>query len=241
MRLATWGLLCGLGLGVGCLGSGGGGGSDGSDADADTDGDSDMDTDVDADTDVDTDADTDTDTGTGTGTDTGTGTGAGECPDPAAASVCGNDASIAMGYATGAGGGPTEGTLVVAVTHTAYSGASGGGYHWHETIPGADISGSGALYEIDMCLGAEMWSEDNGSFHLLVFLDTNGNAGGGYGVPLPDAGEPAGEMTLSFSCNAAGPMCNNIQLDCLDGPDCFSFSDDPCECVAGCAGAGICC
>jgi hypothetical protein len=207
---------------TGCLGSGGGSSGD-ADADMDVDADADVDADTDADADSDSDSDADTDADTDADAD-------GDCT-PTIASVCDNDASLVVGNATVAAGLPTNGTLIVQLSHTAYEGSVGGGFHTAMTPFAADLSGTGETFQVDMCGGGAMWSEDNGTFHLTAFLDLDGDAvpGDGFMTALPEPGEPAGEATVTFSCDGT-PTCQNLVLDCMDGPGCFNFGDESCTC-----------
>jgi hypothetical protein len=136
-------------------------------------------------------------------------------------SGCGNDNSVVRGVASLGGGidpNGMSGPLVVALSHDALGqGATGGIPHAERTIQGVDLSQGPAAFDLDMCAGGEMWSEENCSFHVNVFLDKNGD-------DQLQAGEPAGWTDVWISCQGEG-VCEGVTLDCLDGAACFSFAD----------------
>lgn len=154
-----------------------------------------------------------------------------ECGEPRA-SVCGSEAAIVRGQvrlSPDLETDVTEGTLVVVLTHEAYSGNIGGGYHI-DTRQTVDLAEGAAEFQFDMCEGGEMWTEENCDYSLLVMLDTNGNNNASN--YLPDPGEPATRYAgLQLSCDAESP-CLDIVLDCVDGPDCVTFtSPSTCTCA----------
>ena len=152
-----------------------------------------------------------------------------ECADPGP-SVCGNEASILRGtvrLAPGLKPKNTSGDLYIALAHESYAGGQGGGFHWDTTVNGADLSAGPVPFELDMCQGAAMWSEDNGSYGLVVVLDANGN--NGPHLLLPDEGEPSTRVPgLTVSCTGSSP-CLDVVLDCVDGDTCATFADEPCQ------------
>lgn len=161
-----------------------------------------------------------------------------ECDAPTT-STCGTEASLIRGtvrLGEGVSASGTHGTLVVALMHELYSGSAGGGYHTHVTVPDVDLSEGAASFELDMCRGGVMWSEDNCDYSLAVMLDINGNNTGS--SFLPDAGEPATRVgDLRLSCLDSSP-CLDIVLDCVDGASCVTFADDTsCACEANTCGS----
>lgn len=112
--------------------------------------------------------------------------------------------------------------------HEAYNGSQGGGYHFSHSMPRVDLT-EPVPFAFDMCLGGEMWTEENCRYSLQVILDQDGDQG-----PknvLPDRGEPATRVTeLRVSCTEE-PLCLDVVLDCTDGPTCASFTELPsCTC-----------
>lgn len=153
-----------------------------------------------------------------------------ECAEPRA-SVCGNEAAVVRGTVRldpALETEVTEGTLVVVLTHEAYSGNIGGGYHI-DTRQTVDLAEGPAEFQFDMCEGGEMWTEENCDYSLLVMVDTNGNNNASN--YLPDPGEPATRHAgLELSCEGESP-CLDIVLDCVDGSDCVTFtSTQTCTC-----------
>lgn len=164
------------------------------------------------------------------GDDTSTGSIAG-CDPPVTQSACGNPNSIVRGTATLPDGAPSSGTLLVALTHQYLGdGASGGIYHISTTIPAVDFSAGPVPFELDMCAGGEMWSEENCEFQISVALDANDNG-------VIDAGDPTGKQFVFVSCTGDNP-CLELSLDCTDGTSCVAFPD-PGYCA--CPGNGQVC
>lgn len=153
------------------------------------------------------------------------------CDPPVTQSACGNPNSIVRGTATVGDGAPTTGTLLVSLTHQYLGdGASGGIYHISTTIPAVDFSAGPVPFELDMCVGGEMWSEENCEFQISVTLDANGNG-------VIDAGDPTGKQFVFVSCTGDNP-CLELALDCTDGSSCVAFPD-PSYCA--CPGNGGTC
>jgi hypothetical protein len=145
-------------------------------------------------------------------------------------STCGDEASILRGTVRLADGftpSVTAGTLVVTLTHSAYAGDAGGGYHIQNTVPEVDLSKGPAEFELDMCDGGVMWSPDNGEYGLVAVIDgNNNNAGQSF---VPDVGEPATRYApIRMACGAASP-CLDIVLSCDKGLECIQFEDAPCQ------------
>jgi hypothetical protein len=95
-------------------------------------------------------------------------------------------------------------------------------------------------FALDMCEGGAMWSDTNCSYTVIAILDLNKDQSDQNA--LPDEGEPTGRaVDITFSCDGEAP-CVDIVLDCIDGPDCATFSDAECSCdPAGCSSiASIC-
>ena len=151
-----------------------------------------------------------------------------ECPAPGP-SVCDNEASMLRGtvrLAPGLSPKNTSGDLFIALAHETYAGNQGGGYHIHTLEQGVDLAAGPASFELDMCAGAAMWSEENGTYGLVVVLDANGNNGAH--LFLPDEGEPATRVAgLDVSCHGESP-CMDVVLDCVEGRSCVTFADEPC-------------
>ena len=154
-----------------------------------------------------------------------------ECADPGP-SACGNEASILRGtvrLAPGLKPKNTTGDLYIALAHEAYAGGQGGGFHWDTTVHDVDLSAGPVPFELDMCQGGEMWSEDNCSYGLVVVLDANGNNGAHWF--LPDEGEPSTRVPgLTVSCTGESP-CLDVVLDCVDGDTCVTFAEQACQCA----------
>ena len=177
------------------------------------------------------------DTGTSDDTDSGD---SGEddeltCEVPVLASACGNPSSIVRGQVSLGDITPTaaSGDLLLVMTHrTLGGGASGGVYQTHLKINNVDLAAGPMPFEIDMCAGAQMWSEDTCGYNLLVTLDTNGDATST--APMPDVGEAAGRHEFEISCRDDGP-CLDVVLDCVAGDSCLTFPDEAnCACGEEC-------
>lgn len=153
-----------------------------------------------------------------------------DCEAPQLQSSCGNPNSIIRGIATLPEGAIGD-ALVVSLAHQYLgSGASGGIPHTGTVIAGVDADSGAIAFELDMCTGGEMWSEENCEFQIAVTLDGNGNG-------LVDPGEPTGTTFVFVSCTGDNP-CLDLALDCVDGSACLGF-DDPAYC--GCPGNGQSC
>ncbi|MCO4771430.1 MAG: hypothetical protein KDA24_15460 [Deltaproteobacteria bacterium] len=126
------------------------------------------------------------------------------------------------------------GDLVVVLTHSNLGQAGVGGVvHISTTVADVDLAAGPVDWSMDMCLGGEMFSEENCSYNLIAILDRNGNNGPGNFVP--DEGELATRVgDVWVSCSAESP-CFTLELDCTDGADCVAFTDPGnCSCENGC-------
>jgi hypothetical protein len=154
-----------------------------------------------------------------------------DCPAPGP-SACGNEASVLRGtvrLAPALTPKNTSGDLFIALAHEAYGGGKGGGYHFHTIENGVDLAAGPVPFELDMCAGGEMWTEENCTYGLVVVLDGNGN--NGPHLFLPDEGEPAARVPeLTVSCTGESP-CLDVVLDCVDGDTCVSFAEQTCTCA----------
>lgn len=163
--------------------------------------------------------------------ESGTSGGASVCDPPLTQSACGNPNSIVRGTVTVGDGAPNTGPLLVSLTHQYLGdGASGGIAHFAGTIPDVDFAAGPVPFELDMCAGGEMWSEENCEFQIAVTLDANANG-------IVDAGDPTGTQFVFLSCTGDNP-CLELALDCTDGSSCLAFPD-PGYCA--CSGNGASC
>jgi hypothetical protein len=174
-----------------------------------------------------------------------------ECapPGPSNCSVP-NEASVIRGVARLAPGmappGGASGRLVIGLMHARFGKEENGGHpHWYDVIPDVDLAAGPVPFEIDMCDGdAEMWSEDNCEFNLVVVLDTNGNNGPAAGVLnlIPDPGEVGWHQVFDLSCKGTS-QCFDVRFDCLDGQACISYEDlGTCKCaVESCDSQSVAC
>ncbi len=147
-------------------------------------------------------------------------------------SVCGDEGSLVRGTVTLDPDlvlDDTTGDLFVALTHYRLgSGNQGGYYHMHTVVEDIDLADGAASFELDMCGGSAMWSEDNCEYNLIVALDQDGDMS--YSSLLPDEGEPATRVAgVELSCGDESP-CYEVVLDCVDGQSCVTF-DDPGACT----------
>jgi len=119
---------------------------------------------------------------------------------------------------------------MVALMHRRYGHSEHGGHpHWLERIPNVDLA-QPVPFQIDMCSGnAEMWSEENCEFNLIVVLDGNGNNTFETLNVAPDPGEPAALKVVELSCRGTSP-CLDVPLDCVDGVGCVAY-EPPGDCV----------
>jgi hypothetical protein len=108
----------------------------------------------------------------------------------------------------------------------------GGRLHAYKSIRVKDVSAGQVEFALDMCdLGTAMWSEENGSFHLVASLDENGNNDLDDATSnedavtrgTPDPGELTKMIDVDVSCNAPSP-CVALQLDCVDGAACTTIT-----------------
>ena len=147
-----------------------------------------------------------------------------EC-EPPGESACGNEGAIVRGVVALPPGheGPTEGTLFVAMAHEWLgNGALAGVPHAGGYRAEVDLADGPVPFEIDMCSGGAMWSEENCSYQVFAILDTDGDQGMGNLLPGPD--ELTGRVQdVSVSCHAES-ACHEIIMDCI-GPECLQFAD----------------
>jgi hypothetical protein len=155
------------------------------------------------------------------------------CAPPETESICGNEASIVRGRVRlGDGYAPevTEGNLIVAMTHlTLGNERDGGYYHFHTQVRNVDLADGPVEFELDMCQGGEMWSEDSCGYNLIAFLDTDKDGAGT--SPVPEEGEPSARVEFDISCRGDAP-CLDVPLDCEEGRPCVKF-DSPGNCECG--------
>ena len=109
--------------------------------------------------------------------------------------------------------------------------AIGGRLHANVNVPVDDVAAGQVAFAIDMCMyGAAMWSEENGTFHLVAILDENGNNDLNKATSnqdaitkaTADAGELVTMADVDVSCHAASP-CLDVTLDCADGTGCTTI------------------
>ncbi len=124
----------------------------------------------------------------------------------------------------------------------------GGRLHAYASMPiTQDNAAKGEVeFAIDMCgLGASMWSEDNGAFHLILILDEDGNNDIGTantnaealvaGTPGPN--ELVKMVDVDISCKT-GADCLDVKLDCT-GASCTKISPiKSCKAKPGCTSTG---
>jgi hypothetical protein len=150
------------------------------------------------------------------------------CAAPPAASKCGIEGSWVRGTAHfdpahfGAGAKPV---LRVSLRHsfTLFAGEEkiGGRLHAYKSIPIKNLASGSISFAIDMCMFGKMWSEENGSFNVVLHIDENGNNDiataqtneDAVTVATPDDGELAKIVKVDISCNAPSP-CVEATLDC---------------------------
>jgi hypothetical protein len=153
---------------------------------------------------------------------------------PPSPTSCGDEAASIRGAVrldpTGDWAGPTSGDLFIGLAHEWLGGGVTGGFpHVATIIPGVDLSLGPVEFELDMCDGGIMWSEDNCSYQLVAILDQNGNQSGQNWTP--DADELTGRVQdVELSCGGDSP-CMDLQLGCV-GPSCLTFTDPgQCQCA----------
>lgn len=109
--------------------------------------------------------------------------------------------------------------------------AIGGRLHAWASFPVDDPSKGELPFSIDMCgLGTAMWSEENGTFHLVLILDEDGNNDldeatsneNAITIGTPGANEQAKMVDVDVSCHAAS-ACLDVTLDCT-GPSCTTIT-----------------
>ena len=176
------------------------------------------------------------DTGTSDDTDSGDTELEFVCAPPTLASGCDNTSSIVRGQVSLGDITPTatSGDLLLVMTHRTFGqGAKGGVYRTHVKLDNVDLAAGPVPFELDMCDGGAMWSEDNCGYNLLVTLDTNNNATST--SPMPDPLEAATRHEFEISCRDDGP-CLDVVLDCTAGASCLAFADgETCECGEDCS------
>lgn len=108
----------------------------------------------------------------------------------------------------------------------------GGRLHAFTSVPVTDVSKGEVPFALDLCaFGTAMWSEENGTFHVILILDENDNndlskqRSNAESVPLgtPDKGELVKMVDVDVSCHAASP-CLEVTLDCADGDACTTIT-----------------
>ncbi|HVH47351.1 MAG TPA: hypothetical protein VM925_33680 [Labilithrix sp.] len=126
--------------------------------------------------------------------------------------------------------------------------AVGGRLHAWVNVPVTDPAKGEALFALDMCEQATMWSEENGTFHVVVILDEDDDNDLDQAVSLADSlaiGTPGPKelaklVDVDVSCHAPSP-CIEVNLDCT-GPACTRI--DPIQACTkktpGCGKSGFC-
>jgi hypothetical protein len=108
----------------------------------------------------------------------------------------------------------------------------GGRLHSFVSIPITDASAGKVPFAIDMCgLGTAMWSEENGTFHLVMSIDENGNNDlykattneNAITIATPDVGELTKRVDVDVSCHAPS-ACVDVALDCSSGATCTTIT-----------------
>ncbi len=88
-----------------------------------------------------------------------------------------------------------------------------------------DVAKGEVPFSVDMCdLGTAMWSEENGPFHLVLFIDENGNNDldtattneDAIVIGTPDITELQKRIDVTVSCHA-GAQCLDVNVDCTGG------------------------
>jgi hypothetical protein len=106
----------------------------------------------------------------------------------------------------------------------------GGRLHSYTNVK-VDPTKSEVHFAIDQCgLGTAMWSEENGTFHLVLTMDENGNNdldnassnADSIAIATPDATELQKMVDVEVSCHA-GPSCLDVTLDCT-GASCLAIT-----------------
>lgn len=106
----------------------------------------------------------------------------------------------------------------------------GGRLHAYSSFK-VDVSKGEIAFSVDMCdLGTAMWSEENGPFHLVLFIDENGNNDldtassneDAIVIATPDPTELQSLTDVTISCHT-GPQCLDVKLDCT-GSSCLTIT-----------------
>ena len=106
----------------------------------------------------------------------------------------------------------------------------GGRLHAYSTFK-IDASKGEVAFSVDMCgLGTAMWSEENGPFHLVLFIDENGNNDldnatsneDAIVLATPDPTELTKMVDVTVSCHS-GVQCLDVNLDCT-GASCLTIT-----------------
>jgi hypothetical protein len=88
-----------------------------------------------------------------------------------------------------------------------------------------------APFAVDMCgFGTAMWSEENGTFHLVAMIDENGNNDldnatsneDAIALATPDPTELQAMVDVDVSCHAPS-ACLDVKLDCT-GTSCLTIT-----------------
>jgi hypothetical protein len=124
----------------------------------------------------------------------------------------------------------TAGNLTVYLTHGCLGQEAFGGYpHVGTVVEDVDFADGPVTFELDMCPGGEMWTDEWGPYNLIAILDTNGNNTAST-VKAPDQGEPSTRYFPVELLAGAESQCFTLTLDCTSGKDCISFEANPPEC-----------
>lgn len=106
----------------------------------------------------------------------------------------------------------------------------GGRLHAYSSFK-VDVAKGEVAFSVDMCdLGTAMWSEENGAFHLVLFIDENGNNDldtassneDAIVIATPDSTEIQAMVDVTVSCHT-GAQCLDVKLDCT-GPSCLTIA-----------------
>jgi hypothetical protein len=106
----------------------------------------------------------------------------------------------------------------------------GGRLHAYSSFK-VDVAKGEVAFSVDMCdLGTAMWSEENGPFHLVMFIDENGNndldtaSSNEEAIVLatPDGTELQKLVDVTVSCHT-GAQCLDVKLDCA-GSSCLHIT-----------------
>ena len=106
----------------------------------------------------------------------------------------------------------------------------GGRLHAYSSA-NVNVAKGAVAFSVDMCdLGTAMWSEENGPFHLVLFIDENGNNDldkatsneDAIVIGTPDSAELQKQMDVTVSCHS-GAQCLDVTLDCT-GDSCLEIA-----------------